>query len=406
MLVRNVRITALASWSWEDNACAVVLCDGESPWSSTLPPFASPHALYACILTDEATRTILDWLVEPASWSPVDFVGRLNATAQAAAAKALKLPAGAAREHVEAAARERDVQIVPDMGALRGVFDGLALSDDQRASLQSNWHAFGRREKRTTRPPHAVVLAEHDDPLEVQGSDFRRAHDAETRRLASAAPAWKAARRARHACVQFTKEALERDWGADIASIALGAAAAPLISRTSMDSWRTGGVRGAPLPLPVFEGPSTNLCFSHAPGSSPSAIHWFASSIATALGHPRAKQIERHNGPVGVYASHELYGSVYVLSAQGNEALCLGGRAVSRAGLVYAAHPTVAEGACDMFAEHSLEKLGLYCPFGDGRGWTGVLVRRALALLKPGGKVHTNCGGVRADFIKLSAQGL
>lgn len=338
--------------------------------------------------------------VAPDGRRPARLAGRLNGASLAAAAKALKLPAGATREHVDEAARRRDVQIAPDMGPLQGVFDGLGLSGEERSAVLANWHAFGRRERRTMRAPHDVVLAEHDSPLEVQGADFRRARDAELKRVAAASPAWKAARRARHAGVRFLQASMERDWSADIAATV-----------AARDGDAPHRVVEAPAAVevfitPVFEGPSTNLCFTHAPGQSPKSIHWFASCIATALGHPRAKAFERDDGPLGAYASHELAGAVYVVSACGNEATCAAGRAVSRGGLVYAAHPTVAEGACDLFAPQSVERLGLYCPFGDGRGWTNTLVRRVLLLLKPGGTVHTNCAGVSSGFIKRAAQGV
>lgn len=410
LLLRGVRILALPSWSWEDNTCYAVLAPGEPPWRAPLPPLASPCALYAAVRVDGGTRTVVDWLVEPATWLPIDVVGDMSATTLALAAKEVGLRGGggASREDVATAARSRDVQVAPSLGPLQGVFDGMALSDRKRAAVLANWHAFGRRERRTTRAPHAVVLAEHDDPVEVQHADFRRSSDPFLRALSAAAPAWRAARAARHAGARFSREAVERTYGAEVARLVLEREGenAPVLPREPPPP----PVAAAPLELarpPVHVGPSTNLCFSHAPGAAPAdAVHWFASCVATAIGHPRTSSFDRDACDVGAYASHEVWGSVYVRSVRGDEAAAAGAsgeRTVSRAGLVYVAHPTAAEGGCELFAAKSLGRVGLYCPYGDGRGWTAALVLRVLSLLQRGGLVYTN--SVSAAFITDATRG-
>lgn len=392
-VLRDVRIRVITYWSWEENECAVVLLEDQPALRGPLPPLASPSALYAAVLVDE--RTVVDWLHEPATWSPVeDLLGDLPEGALAEARRTFGLAPTAPREEVLRAAGASDVQVVQALGTHRGLFDGEALRRRERERLLENWKAFGRREARTFSVPHRVVLATHADPLEVQNADFTRSRVPELAAASAAAAAWGAARATRLCGHPARRSAVV---------LAFGEEAVRVLEQTHPNSlrgeggdapaWPPASLPPAPrVPAVVFDGPSANLFFSHAPGARPSAIHWFASCYVNAIKHPHRRRFAEAEGAVGAYAVHEEAGAVYVFSASGNEAAAGGGRTVSRAGLRFAAHPSVAEGGCRLFQLGSVTHVGLFCPKCDGTTWTRDTVRAVLLLLAPaGGVVHTNC---------------
>jgi hypothetical protein len=393
-ILRDVRIARIHDWQWDENEC-VVSFDGDDAverWTAPLPPFASPCALYAAVRADAGRRTVLDWVHEPPTWSPVNI--DLPEKAMEAARTALRLPGDAPRERVAEAAQKRDVQIVAAMGAWRGSFDGAALSEETRTRLALNWSAFGRHEARCTAAPHTVVLPTDADPLHAQHAHFDRSNVPELRRLSAAATAWRAVRRARlgRATLSIVETFGQEAYDILVEQGLVAAAASP--SRGLPAAHRsTTAAHLEGRPRLVFEGASVNLCFSHAPGAAPvDAVHWFASCIAVACSHPRRRFFGADAVPkLGAYAVHEQHGAVYVVSAAGNVAVASDGRALTRGGLAFTALPTAAEGGCDLFAPRSASHVGVFCPRGDGSTWSSALVRRVLSLLAPGGHVHTNC---------------
>jgi hypothetical protein len=386
-VLQNVRIWRLPEWSWERNECLVTFQPGEAPRRAPLPPLASPCVLYASVRL--AGEDVEDWLDEPAAWAPVELMGELPEKPLAAARTTLVLGAAATREAVLHAARQRDVQLIASMGHHQGWFDGEGLQPHERDLLFANWPCFGRHRRRCLRAPHAVVLPRHTDSLAVQSSDFRRSSAPELCRLAAALPAWRAARSALLSGTPLPQERLALAFGDDAAAVVYA------------EGGPQGPVPRAPLPTSpptpgphtvVVVGSSVNVCFSKPPGAAPGTTHWFASCVATAARHPRVRHIvETPVLPrVNAYAVHEVEGPVYVVSAEGDAAVCSDGRTVTRAGLFYVAHPTVAEGGCTLFQPGSLASVGLYCDRGDGLSWTHALARQVMALLAPGGVVFTN----------------
>ena len=382
MLLRGVRIRHVLEWSWEENACVVTIGDGT--FRGPLPPFASPCALYVLWVNGE-DRTIENWVHEPVTWSPVPTLDHLTEETLNAARSALRLQADAPRERILERVRAKDYQVVSSMGVWQGTFDGEGLNEDKRARLASNWFAFGRHEARCFSEPHTIVLATDADPPAVQASDFSRSNDPRLKRLALAAPAWRTIRRARLGGATLSSQAIIAVFGQiayDIL-VSFGDTCAPRLLRT-VDDWTT--------PRVVFAGESVKPEFSHAPGSAPDEVHWFASCIAVAGRHARKRFFMGPEVPkVGAYAVHERHGAVYVESAREAMATCFGGQEVTRGGLAFAAHPTAAEGGCELFGAGSVRNVGVYCPRGDGSTWSSSLVRLVLSLVSPGGRVHTNC---------------
>jgi hypothetical protein len=387
-----VRITAVLAWSWQENACTVQLDSDPASWTAVLPPLASPRVAYAPRL-DGPRRTVEDWVAGAPTWEVDDgLLDDVPEESLAAARAALGQPAGCKRELILAAARRRDVQVVPAMGRWMGFLDGEALCARDRERLFENFAAFGRHEKRNTKRPHAAALPTADDPPSAQLDDFSRSTDPVARRKAIAATAWRAVRRARLAGGSFSRDAVARDFGNEGATVL----------EEETDAFEPLPPRAPPAEMEAIAsslsirsvGKSENLLFCNAPDRGADAVHWFASCMAAALSHPSAASFLKtlaERTAVGAYAVHERAGAVYVLSTAAGRALCAGGAEISCGGLVYVAHPTVLEGACSLFEARSVRRLGVYCPRLDGATWTPALLRRVLALLAPGGEVHTNC---------------
>jgi hypothetical protein len=283
------------------------------------------------------------------------------------------------------------------MGRWQGALDGEALGAARRAQLLANHAAFGRHERRNFKRPHAAVLATADDPPGDQRDDFSRAACPRARRSAAAAGAWLAVRRARLACGSFSAAAIASEYGDEACEVL----------RTETDAFDAPAAARAPAPSapawtrPQFTislvGRSENLLFCDAPGAS-EAVHWFSPCAAAAPGHPESSRFLRAGDeltPVGAYAVHERAGAVRVASARAGAADCGPAGPLPSGGLVYVAHPTVLEGGCALFSPASVRRVGVYCRKRDGRTWTPELLRRVLALLSPGGVIHTNCVSTR-----------
>jgi hypothetical protein len=347
-----IRILEVRSWSWKANACDLLLETPEGPReeTTTLPPFASPAALY----------TFGRW---PNEWSLVawDEPRALAAIQSALPAlrAALGLPARASLDRVMEAGRARGLL---EAGPLRGVFDGLSLSPDQRRQALESFAVFGRLQAPPSKPHRNVF------PLLDAPADFSRSPDPELRRAAALQPAWMALRLATACQPSLPADYVVRGLG-PVALRANGEGISFPELPKATKPLGPGAAEALGLPrLPNGQTLTTGPARAPAPGR-PGTV-WFAPTLAACS--------RRQHAPS--WALHEARGVVYLQEPE--------------PGAHLVAQVPLAEGGDRHFPPASLEAVGLYGPDGNAWTWSPALLRRALALVRPGGTVVTNCPGL------------
>jgi len=382
------RVSAVHEWDWDANACCVSLDGSDARLRAPLPPFASPFAAYPdCVVADGAAVTrwgapVLD--DDPRAAVESALVESPEALREASALFGCSLSLA----DVLRAAAAKDVQVVDELGPLRGVFDGLGLAVGRRAALAANHPWFGRHKKRCFKPPHAVVFPTHEHA--EHHADFSRSEDATLRRLSKAQAAWRAVRLSRFCGYAPDRELVEASFGAVAAQLLAEATDAfALVPRAPPAFVPCARAVGAVTrDRPGLDGASFAHCFSLS-----DATVYFAPCVAAALPHPHAEALRRApaGATVASFAVHETEGVLFVTGfADGGTATASDGRTVSRGGLVLVAHPPAAEGGWALFRPESLAAVGFFCPVNGADTWRPELVQTVLSRLARGGRVHTN----------------
>jgi len=372
-------VSAVHAWDWDANTCTVVF--GGRTVNAPLPPFSAPYAAYpGAQLEGDVVRA---WGAPTLAADPAAVVAeRLDGELLMAARAFLSLQPSAPIEEVLAVAQKRDVQ----GDVLSGILDGLGLTDEQRLALAANHETFGRHRRRCFKPPHAVVFQRHDDAL---CGNFSRSESPNLRALSAAVPAWLAVRNARFAGFAPDRALVEESFGSEVADILARHTDAFTLSPkpppASPSVWASSFT--IETDKPGLDGDAFAHCFSLK-----DPLVYFAPCVASALPHPRTEAFRRAraNAAVNSFAVHETEGALFITSLAKDECRASDGRAVSRGGAVFLAHPSAAEGGWQLFAPHGLRRVGLYCPLKSGLTWRPDSVRAVLSRLAPGGTVHTN----------------
>ena len=378
----STRIRDITRWSFERNECTLTLDhdNGKLNYTARLPPVASPNALYTSATLDPTKRVVLVWgpcVVDNTFERTLERLRGVGQTELNAVRLLFRLPPDANETAIVEKARVSDVQIVDVLGNARGVLDAVCMNDAQMQRILENYRCFGRSFKRNMKRPCCLPFATDAD-LCASEHDFSRAEDLELRRLAAASTAWHACRRARAAGTLVTRDLVAESYGNDVANEL--ASRLPLVPRLSTSPSLTidETLQFVAVSDAFKRTSAAPPSLAASASTSADAVFWFAPCLALA---------ETSSTKTSGWAVHELAGTVFVTSVDGDGAHTHTGAVVTPGGLTFSSQICASECGASVFPPRSLRRIGLFCDQREIKTWPASLVAGVLGLVEAGGVV-------------------